>query len=333
MDTTPDNNAQPTGTLSVGLISNPQSGRNRKHLDTIRKIVTDYPNVHHRTTQTADDIPTVLEAFAKQPVDILAINGGDGTIARILTELLEQRPFPALPRLALLPGGTTNMNAADVGLQGGLVETIRRLCTWSSGAPASPESLQRPVLRVTGGDGQAAVCGMAFGAGVVAQGVEYSDTSVSRKGIVGAFRPALALFRTLWGIASRDRRFFEPVTVALQRDNEPTEPASDIMILLISSLERLMLGSRPFWGQESAPLHTTLVHADAERFLRNLPALARGKPNRHMTEANGYSSHNASRIRLTMDGSWMLDGEVYEARISDGPVTISNGGDVTFVRL
>jgi diacylglycerol kinase (ATP) len=333
MDTTPHNNVQPPGILSVGLISNPHSGRNRKHLDTIRKIVTDYPNVHHRTTQTADDIPAVLEAFARQPVDILAINGGDGTIARILTELLERGPFPVLPRLALLPGGTTNMNAADVGLRGNLVKAIRRLCTWSSGAPALPESLQRPVLRVTGGDGQAAVCGMAFGAGAITRGVEYSDTSINRKGIVGAFRPALALFRTLWGLASRDRRFFKPVAISLQRDNEPADPACDILILIISSLERLMLGSRPFWGQESAPLHTSLVHADAERFLRNLPAMARGKPNRHMTEANGYSSHNASRIRLAMDGSWMLDGEVHEARISDGPVTISNGGDVTFVRL
>jgi diacylglycerol kinase (ATP) len=333
MDTTPHNNVQPPGILSVGLISNPHSGRNRKHLDTIRKIVTDYPNVHHRTTQTADDIPAVLEAFARQPVDILAINGGDGTIARILTELLERGPFPVLPRLALLPGGTTNMNAADVGLRGNLVKAIRRLCTWSSGAPALPESLQRPVLRVTGGDGQAAVCGMAFGAGAITRGVEYSDTSINRKGIVGAFRPALALFRTLWGLASRDRRFFKPVAISLQRDNEPADPACDILILIISSLERLMLGSRPFWGQESAPLHTSLVHADAERFLRNLPALVRGKPNRHMTEANGYSSHNASRIRLAMDGSWMLDGEVHEARISDGPVTISNGGDVTFVRL
>jgi diacylglycerol kinase (ATP) len=333
MDTTPHNNAPPSGTLSVGLITNPHSGRNRKHLDTIRHIVTDYPNVHHRTTQAADDIPAVLKAFASQPVDILAINGGDGTIARILTELLEQRPFAVLPRLALLPGGTTNMNAADVGLRGSLVDTVRRLCAWSSGATASPESLQRPVLRVTGGDGQAAVCGMAFGAGAITRGVEYSDTSINRKGIVGAFRPALALFRTLWGLASQDRRFFEPVAISLQRNDEPAEPASDILILIISSLERLMLGSRPFWGQESAPLHTTLVHADAKRFLRNLPALLRGKPNRHMTEANGYSSHNASQIQLTMNGRWILDGEEYEARNGDGPVTISNGGDVTFVRV
>ena len=48
---------------------------------------------------------------------------------------------------------------------------------------------------------------------------------------------------------------------------------------------------------------------------------------------NGYYSHNADRIRIAMDGKWVLDGELYAARLSDGPVTISNGGDVTFVRV
>ena len=72
MNTSHQTAPRPNGQLTVGLISNPHSGRNRKHLDTIRKIVTDYPNVHHRTTQTANDIPAALEAFARQPVDILA---------------------------------------------------------------------------------------------------------------------------------------------------------------------------------------------------------------------------------------------------------------------
>ncbi len=333
MDTSHHTAPQPNGQLTVGLISNPHSGRNRKQLDAICRIVADYPNVHHRPTQGAGEIPAVLAEFGSRPIDVLAINGGDGTIARILTELLVQRPFATLPRLALLPGGTTNMNAGDVGLRGNLVKAVRRLCEWSTGAQTSFETLQRPVLRVTGGDGQAAVCGMFFGAGAIMQGIEYCRSNVHTKGVGNEIGPGLAMLRTIWGIARRDRRFLQPVAMAVQRNDDPANPMREILIMLVSSLDRLFLGLRPYWGKETAPLHATLVLDPAGRFLRNLPALLRGRPNRHVTEANGYYSHNAERIRLTMDGMWTLDGELYQATPGDGPVTITSGGDVTFVRL
>ena len=333
MNTSHHTAPRPNGRLTVGLISNPHSGRNRKQPDAIGRIVADYPNVHHRPTQDAGELPGVLAGFASQPIDVLAVNGGDGTIARILTELLLQKPFPTLPRLVLLPGGTTNMNAGDVGLRGNLVKAVRRLCEWSTGRHTAFETLQRPVLQVTGGDGQAAVCGMFFGAGAIIQGIEYCRANVHTKGVSNEIGPGLAMLRTVWGIARRDRRFLQSVTMSVQRNDEPADPTRDVLILLVSSLDRLFLGIRPYWGRETAPLHTTLVLDHAGRFLRNLPSLLRGRPNRHTTEANGYYSHNADRIRLTMDGIWTLDGELYQAMASDGPVTITSGGDVTFVRL
>ena len=329
MDTSHDKAAQPV----IGLISNPHSGRNRRQLDAIGRIVADYPDVHHRQTQGIDDIPAVLAELAELQVDVLAINGGDGTMSGILTELLEQRPFHALPRLAVLPGGTTNMNAGDVGLRGNLTKAARRLCEWSDGSRASAETLQRPVLRVTGGDEQAAICGMAFGTGTVIQGIEYFQDKINSRGIGSELGPALAILRTFWGIARRDRRFLQPVAISIQRNDEPPEPAHDILFMVVSGLQRMYLGLRPYWGSENAPLSTTLVHDDAKRFLRNMPSLLRGRPNSHMTEADGYYSYNADTIRLTMDGMWALDGELYRTSIGNGPVTISNGAPMTLVRV
>ena len=66
---------------------------------------------------------------------------------------------------------------------------------------------------------------------------------------------------------------------------------------------------------------------------KKLFALLRGRPNRHMSETTGYSSYNADRLRLHMDGLWALDGELYRASTGNGPVTISNAATMTFVRL
>jgi hypothetical protein len=318
---------------SVGLLSNPHSGRNRKQLPTLERIVANHPGVHHRVTHNADEIPAALQELADRSVEVVAINGGDGTVARILTHLLQDTPFPRLPQVALLPGGTTNMNAADAGLRGNLERAVKRLCRWADGRQTHCEVLQRPVLRVQPGNGEPAVYGMAFGAGAVIQGIEYFHAYIHSRGGSYGIGPGLAVARTIWGIARRDRRFLKPVPVSVSLDSHPAGPAQDELLLVVSGMERLLLGMRPFWGRGNGPLHTTIIRDGAEQLLRMLPAVLRGKPGRHATESAGYRSYNCETIRLELDGTWALDGELYQAHRSTGPVIITNGGSVAFLRL
>jgi len=320
------------GGRPVGLISNPNSGRNRKHLRAIERIVANHPRVHHCPTTGPADVPAALSVLAERGVEVIAINGGDGTVARVLTHLLGDALFERLPLIALLPGGTTNMNAGDVGLRGGLVKTVQRLCLWADDDRIEGRLLRRAILRVDPGAGQAAAYGMFFGTGAIIHGIEYCRASIHTKGVASEIGPGLAMARTLWGIARGDHRFTRPVAVSVTFDNAAPAPAEDILILLVSSLERLFLGMRPYWGKEDAPLHVSLIRAGADRLLRNLPALLRGQPGRH-AGAEGYQSRNVARIDLALDGPWTLDGEMYQASRAAGPVTITAGGPVTFIRL
>ena len=331
--TTPDS-GEPSGKggRPVGLISNPNSGRNRKHLRAIERIVANHPRVHHCPTTGPADVPAALSLLADRGVAVIAINGGDGTVARVLTHLLEDAPFQRLPLIALLPGGTTNMNAGDVGLRGGLVKAVQRLCRWADDDRIEGRLLRRAILRVDPGAGQSAAYGMFFGTGAIIHGIEYCRASIHTKGVASEIGPGLAMARTLWGIARRDRRFARPVAVSVALDDAPPAPAEDILILLVTSLERLFLGMRPYWGKEDAPLHVSVIRAGADRLLRNLPSLLRGQPGRHVG-AEGYQSRNVARIGLTLDGPWTLDGEMYQASRAAGPVTITDGGPVTFIRL
>jgi len=105
------------------------------------------------------------------------------------------------------------------------------------------------------------------------------------------------------------------------------------MLLLVSALERLFLGIRPFWGKESGSLHYTAVHKGPARPLFAMPPLFLGRPNRFGTPENGYESHRVEELRLSMEGHFTLDGELYQANNSDGPVSVSRDGPVTFIRL
>ncbi len=103
--------------------------------------------------------------------------------------------------------------------------------------------------------------------------------------------------------------------------------------MLVSSLDRLFLGLRPYWGTEDAPLHCTWVQKPTRKVLRAFPSVIRGKPNQHAGPGNGYFSHNASEIHLWMNGTFTLDGEMYNANTEHGPVILTNGGDIEFLRI
>lgn len=321
------------GGLPVGIISNPHSGRNRRRPGRVERIVADHPGVHHCLTRSADDIPAALARLAERGVGVLAINGGDGTVGQVLGRLLEAGPFERLPLIVLLPGGTTNMNVGDVGLRGSLERAVQRLCDWAEQGLGRCRLLRRAVLRVQPAPDSAAVYGMFFGAGAIIQGIEYCQREVHTRGIGNEIGPGLAMARTLWGIARRDPRFVRPVTAAVAFDGGPERPPEDILLLLSSTLERLFLGMRPWWGDGDGPLHTTLVRHDAPRLIRNLPALLRGRPNRHVNETAGYRSRNLDSLQLAMDGPFTLDGELFHASREAGPVDVRSGGIVTFARI
>lgn len=321
------------GGLRLGLISNRHSGRNIKSLPEIEKIAAAHSLVTHRLVHSPDDIQSALEDLAQRRVDVVAINGGDGTVAAVLTCLFYCRPFKRMPPLVLLPGGSTNMTASDCGLRGNLKKALRKLCSWAQWGHVQGTPIQRPVLRVQPGSGCPPKYGMFFGAGAIIQGIEYCHANIHSIGLRDELGPGLAMLRTLWGIVRRDTRFVAPVPITTGLNQPEPSKTQDVMILLISTLERLFLGMCPYWGKQAAPLHFSLIRDGAEHLIRAFPALLRGRPNRYGKPEAGYLSHNVSEVHLTMDSSFTIDGELYQARVETGPVVVTDGGRVTFIRL
>ena len=318
----------------IGLISNPHSRRNRAALADIEAMLAAKGNILHRITQSADEVPVALQTFAEQGVNVVAINGGDGTTAQVFAALLNASPFDEQPAVILLPGGTTNMNAADAGMRGRLDRQVGKLCRWSAGESLSVERLTRPVLRIDGAVGQDALYGMFFGAGsIIINGIEHCTRHIHNVGLTDEIGPGVTLLRAVWGVLRGDPQFTAPIRVTLRPDEQHEAEQKQLAILLVTSLERLFLGIHPWWGQEQGPLHCTWIEKPAQGLLRKLPGLLRGKPGKGATPANGYFSHNTRQLELSMDTTFTIDGELYQASREHGPVRISHGGDIEFLKI
>jgi diacylglycerol kinase family enzyme len=263
-------------------------------------------------------------------VEVLAINGGDGTVAAILGELLESQRFATPPLIALLPGGTANMNAGDIGVRGALPKAVARFCRWCEGARGlSGKVEQRALMRVVIDDLEPIHFGMFLGGGAVIHGTEYAHKEIHSRGLRDDFSLALGTLRTVWGVLRDDPAFNRHVTITLTLDDRaPVQ--RDTLILAISTLRRLSFGMRPFWSTEPGDIRLTLMEQGCTRFARTFYSIVRGRPNTHAQPGNGYHSQNAQRMRLSMTGKINLDGELLDVASS---VAIAATRTLEFLRL
>ena len=96
---------------TVGVIYNPRSHRN---------LGADFdcglcPHVHIAQPRERGQLPLALTEFAERGIDLLVINGGDGTVRDVLTcgQAIFGDDWPAI---AVLPKGKTNALTVDLGV-------------------------------------------------------------------------------------------------------------------------------------------------------------------------------------------------------------------------
>lgn len=313
----------------VGLISNPASGHNRQQFERIRARIARCSAIHHLITHSVDDILPALEELARHQVTVLAINGGDGTASKLLGELLECGLFATPPLIVLLPGGTANMNAGDIGVSGSLWKATNRFCEWcESGRPTAGLLARRALLQVVTGEDPARY-GMFLGGGAIIHGTEYGHREVHSRGLRDDFSLALITLRTVWGVLRDDPAFNRHVAIELVLDNADTAP-HDTLILAISTLQRLAFGMRPFWGKGPGEIRLTLIEQGCSRFARTFLSIVRGRANSNAVPESGYISHNVDKIRLQLQGKLNLDGEIL---VANGPVDIRASQPLEFLTL
>jgi hypothetical protein len=312
------------------MITNPRSGGNRRGIGEVRRFLAQNPGIHFAEAVTPEDVRGVLGDFSGRSVDLLVVNGGDGTVQSVLTALYGLSIFPRPPLLALLRAGTASMLARDVGVRGEPTAALAKILAWSMDKGRDMSLVhERPVLRVSQEGDNEPVCGMFFGAGAIPLAIDICHGSMNPNGVRGELMPGLILARHLLAALTGNDKLL-PATDIVIRLDESAQWRNSCLFTMVSTLERLFLGLHPFWGRESAPLHFTALKSRPPYLLRNLPFLLWGRRTATATPGNGFFSHNAGRITLDFRGRFTLDGELFEAR---GPLTIEAAGPAGFLRI
>jgi diacylglycerol kinase (ATP) len=323
--------ADPQG-LRIGMISNPLSGGNRKGLQPVEKILAGHSSTLHRQVIQPRDVQTAICDFSRQGVNLMVVNGGDGTIHAVLTALFTTDWSDRLPVLAVLRAGTTSMIARDVGISGSRLQALSRLLNWAHTGQGIASIVKRPVLRLEWETGEKPMYGMFFGAGVIYEGIKFCHDRIYKKGVRGELAAGLTLARFFLAELKGDRRMAPTTPMHVGLEGKVMQ-AMDVQILFVTTLERLFLGIRPYWGTEAGPMHFTAIRPNTPHLLRVALSVLRGQRSKWASTRYGYLSHNLHDLRLSIQSGFTLDGQLYESDPQRGALSLRSGGEVEFLKL
>ena len=318
--------------MRVGILHNPLSGRNRRNPDYFQNIRSQNHDLPWAAVYTPGEILEALKNFAQEQVDCVVVNGGDGTIQATMGALFHDQPFESMPSLALLPAGTANLMAGDVGLGKFELQTLEQLLAEAQASHPKLLIQTRPILRIRFPEEREPLHGMFFGAGAIYHGTQLGLQTKQSIGRLGEWGAGLILVKFLLALATGSRKGLNPIRVRVWA-GEMSSIEDDYLVLLVTTLDRLFLGMKPFWNKSPGPLRFTSLRVPYRYLWRTLPALLRGNPHPLATLKHGYRSENLSEIRLSFDSGFVLDGEVYTSSKPEEPLILDSPGELSFVRL
>lgn len=308
---------------TVGLIYNPRSHRNRGQ-DLDSKIA---PDVIVAQPGDRSQLPEALARLAERGIDLLVINGGDGTVRDVLTcgDAIFGDEWPTI---AVLPKGKTNALTVDLDAPG----------DWSLQAAIDAYEngrrlRRRPIAITPLDEAGAKVMGFIMGAGAFTMGTRAGQSAHK----LGAFNSLAVGVTTLWGVlqalfgtranpwrrgAKMDIRLApEGVPLSHSGIGDPERR----QFLLASTLERFPAGIRPF-GSLAKGLKLAVLDQLSRRMAVLIPAVLMGWSPAKLRD-RGFHQLAATWFEIELDDQFILDGEAFPA----GRYRVDYGPEIEFV--
>lgn len=245
-------------------------------------------------------------------VDLVVALGGDGTVNEVVNGLLHNGPDPdRLPRLAVVPGGSTNVFARALGLPNDAVEATGALLDALS--EGSERTVGMGIAAGTPGTEDEAAparwftfcAGLGFDAGVVGR-VEQQRERGKKSTHALYLRQVVRQF-----LQEPNRRHG---TITLERPGQ--DPVTDLVLSIVcNTAPWTYLGNRPVYAAPKASFDTGLdvlglsrmstvaVARYATQLLTSSPERgARGKHAVTLHDLDQFTLHSKVPLPLQMDG-------------------------------
>jgi hypothetical protein len=315
----------------VALLSNPHSTGNRALLPRVRDYCARHPDIFHYEVEEIGQIPDAMRTIARVSPKVVVINGGDGSVQAVLTELHGGRHFGENPPpVAVLPNGKTNLIALDLGAQGDPLAALERIVSLAQ-ADLAPHIVRRELIALSEGRDSRPVLGMFLGGAGLADSILYCRHKIYPLGLPNGLSHVLTALAVIVTVVLGIRAAFLPprpteVRVSLKKGGQFS---GRFTLLIVTTLEKLLLGSRA--EGQAGRLKLMAVEQGPTNLFRAFLASARGRLGRNRLQ--GVHIEQGDEIEIEGERSHViLDGELFQAQMGR-PIILRTTAPVPFLKL
>lgn len=315
----------------VVMISNPLSTTNAKNMDDIRAIVDASANVVHYEMDGIDSLHDAMELFSRANPAMLVINGGDGTIGAALASLLYRNPFSVIPPIAFLPGGKTNMTAADLGFKGSPVKVLKKLLKIAQAGEIPDLLTSRNLIELDLGDGGQPKVGTFFGTAGIVRGIFWCRENAYAKGLPNSVAHVWSAYKLITSALGLSRTkglmISDPMSITVPGSARMSGRYS---IVMSTTLDRLLFGVKPYGREGTGGMRFSAFEAGPGTLFRAFIGLVTGRFGN--SSIAGLHVRKSNEVRIEGTDPVTLDGEIHQP-LPDTPVTLKGDRSLTFISL
>jgi len=305
----------------IGIIHNPFAKGNLKRpwiADEIRKVVGDKGML--RETKNINELPEVALEFKKQGIDVIAVNGGDGSLHLVLSAFVNAYGDDPLPRLMSLRGGTMNTVSNSLKIKGKTLKIVKNAVKAIDSGEHFHE-VEQHLIKIND------KYGFLSGAGVIAS---FLDAYYSGAG-TGPSQAAKLVVKMVTSALTGGaftKKLFSPAPFKIKVAGEYLDQDEFIM-LVACTVREVGLGVTPTPRAYDKPGHFHLIASNLApvSWVPQMPGLWMGKDLSHpLMHYNGPASDVVIEPRERI--KWMVDGELYD---TEEPLHFSGGPTIKIV--
>jgi hypothetical protein len=321
----------------VCILTNPFAKQNINKTKKIEAIIKKYDaydkdiTVQHFFVKDQKNVLNILEGI--EDIDLLVINGGDGTIKHILSVMFQNKPFKHPPLVAVLPSGSTNLIALDVGAVENKKNALKKFLHYLIVHKAYWKTRERPIVHVKMPSNKIDEYGFFIGMSLIYKASVYFNKRLKKQGLGGIPGLIITICRTIYALFTRSKYYSSGESIICKLDNE-REMEFSSLLFVITSLRKLMFGNKDILSLGNFSyndLHSLIIKEKPKYFLRNIFCFFMGKLSKHFNEENGYLLLHSKKFELTGIRGIAIDGETYELKDSSDILTIESGELIKFV--
>jgi len=277
----------------------------------------------HHLSQSKDDLASIITQAESCDVRHILIEGGDGTVRTVMTSLLNTYgKDQLLPAISIIPSGTTNQIARNLGLK--KVNDIVKIYN----GLVKETTMPLVKVRVKGEEKSEAnpLYGFLFSTGALPHVSRFAQEEFNKKGVGGGTAVVGAVLKAVTGNKSQLMPPTKHKMKARLGQNSIFKHKGVVLGTVMTTLPTLMLGLDPFWGEENGPLRITWAKADSRGLGRTIAGLWVGRKQNRTQD--GFYSYNIDRLNLRTKAPITLDGDFLD--ISGKSLSISASRPVRF---